>query len=485
MAVHKQSMMKNTALFLLSIACQKAMTLVYFVIVANTFGPAEQGRYSTALAFTALFGVFVDVGTSAMLTREAARKGADVANLIRNMFCSRIVLGIGMYGVIVACAYVIGYPDELIKLIVIAAVAAIIDTCSVVSWAIVRGFHNLTYEAIGGVLAIGIMVAIGGTAMFFHLPVVFLVYAVAAGSASNFALALWVLARKLHFSITPMFHRKTMKTLFTLSLPFAGAAIFSRIYTFADIPLLARLSGEHAAGLYSAAVKIVLALNLIPSSLSASLYPTLSTHAIHRPEQISGTFAKTVFVLALIAFPVATGIGILAPAIVGAFYNESYTSTIPLLQLLSVSIVFGFLYFPVGALLAATNQQVKNTIVYGMAALLSIIGNSILVIAYGAYGAALTAVLVSVAIFTVSFIAAFPHWKSEWRYLFFSLLKICISTVIMAVFILIFAPASLVVRVSTGVVVYAICVIALRLISLQDARRFSNALRIRSEPTDV
>lgn len=485
MALPKQTMMKNTAFFLLSIVCQKAMTLIYFIVVANVFGPAEQGRYSAALAFAALFSVFVDVGTSAMLTREVAQKKEGVEHLIQNVFFSRIALGVVVYGVIVAIAYGAGYPEELVKLIAIAAIAAVIDTCSVMSWAIVRGYHNLSYEAVGGVLAIAVMVAIGGTSMALRAPLQFLVIAVAAGSIANFLLALWVLSRKLRISFMPSFKLETMRVVFSLSLPFAGAAIFSRIYTYADMVLLARLSSEHATGLYSASMKMILALNLIPSSLSASLYPTLSAHAARSTEHVSTTFARTFFILGLIAFPLAVGIALVAQQIIATFYNEQYSGAVPILQLLCVSLVFVFLYFPLGALLAATNQQQKNTAIYGIAAAISIVGNSMLIQQYGPLGAAFIAAVVSGSILSMSLIAAYSYWKSECRFLAVSFLKIIISTALMAGAILFFESANLVFRIAVGIAAYAVCVIALRLVSMQDARRFFDALRIRNNSSDI
>ncbi len=469
MSLPKQTMTKNTAMFLLSIAMQKAMTLVYFVIVANVFGPAEQGRYSAALAFTVLFGVFVDCGTSAMLTRETARRGKDVEPLVRQMFFSRLVLGVAVYGIMIGAAYAFHYSSELISLIWIASIAAIIDTCSVATWSIIRGFHNLTYEAIGGVLAIGTMVILGGVAIFFHLSLAFLMYAVLAGSIANVLLALWVLSHKLHISFTPTIQLPLLKEMIILSLPFAGAAIFSRIYTYTDSTLLASLVSEQAVGWYTAANKIILALNLIPSSLSASLYPTLSSFALSHPQKISSTFAKTLFVLFLIALPVAAGMIILAPYIVIAFYNDHYFPTIGLIQILSISMIFGFLSFPFGALFAATNQQRKNTFLYGIAAVLSIGGNWLLISRFGTIGAAATALIVSFFIFFASLLWSRSYWKSEQTYLFSSIIKIIVAAGSMAGVLWVVKDAvPFVVTLLIGICIYVVCCFALRVITKAD-----------------
>ena len=482
MPLQKQTMTKNTAMFLISIAVQKTMTLVYFVIVANVFGPAEQGRYSAALAFTTLFGVFVDIGTSAMLTREAARRGNGIEALVKNMFFSRIILGCCVYAAMIGGAYAFHYPVELIRLIAIAGIAAVIDTCSVASWSIIRGFHNLSYEAFGGVLAIGVMVLIGGGAIAFRLPLDILVYAVLLGSIANFSLALWVLSKKLRLSVSPSANWGVLRELFVLSLPFAGAAIFSRIYTYTDVTFLAKFSGEQAVGWYSAALKVILALNLIPASVSASLYPTLSSHAAHEPQKVGTTFAKAFFLLALIAFPIAAGMILLAPMIVSTFYNDKYLPTILLLQLLSVSLVFGFLSFPLGALLAATNQQKKNTIIFGIAAAISIIGNIVLIQRYGALGSAYTAIAVSCCIFLISVVVAFPYWKSEWKYLSVSGLKIVLSTIIMAgsVF-LVRNTVPLATSILIGIFVYAVWCMLLRIITKTDVSQLRNSFIKRGE----
>ena len=456
-------------MFLLSIAMQKAMTLVYFVIVANVFGPAEQGRYSAALAFTVLFGVFVDCGTSAMLTRETARRGRDVEPLVRQMFFSRLVLGFVVYGIMIGAAYAFHYSSELISLIWIASIAALIDTCSVATWAIIRGFHNLTYEAIGGVLAIGTMVILGGVAIFLHLPLPFLMYAVLAGSIANVVLAVWVLSHKLHISFTPTIQLPLLKEMIILSLPFAGAAIFSRIYTYTDSTLLASLVSEQAVGWYTAANKIILALNLIPASLSASLYPTLSVFALSHPQKISSTFTKTLFVLFLIALPIAAGMIILAPHIVLAFYNDHYLPTIGLIQILSVSMVFGFLSFPFGALFAATNQQRKNTFLYGIAAALSVGGNWLLISRFGAIGAAATALMVSFFIFFASFLWSRNYWRPEQAYLVSSTLKIVLATSGMAAVLWVVKDAiPFIVTLLIGIVAYVACCFALRVVTKAD-----------------
>jgi len=50
-----QRVAKNTVYTLGSAFAQKLLTMVYFIIVARHYGPADQGHYSSALAFATLF----------------------------------------------------------------------------------------------------------------------------------------------------------------------------------------------------------------------------------------------------------------------------------------------------------------------------------------------------------------------------------------------------------------------------------------------
>ncbi|MDO8571808.1 MAG: oligosaccharide flippase family protein, partial [bacterium] len=173
---------KNSLYSLVSSIIQKAMTLVYFIIVARAFGPSDQGRYSAALAFTTLFNVLIDLGVSSVLTRETARAPQRAHIYVSQMFISRIGISILVYGIIIASASLLGYSQEFIGLVTIAGLASIFDALSNASWAVFRGLRNLFYESIGGILAIAVMIIGGMSTIALHLPITFLMYSVLAGS---------------------------------------------------------------------------------------------------------------------------------------------------------------------------------------------------------------------------------------------------------------------------------------------------------------
>lgn len=469
-------MTKNSFYSLGSTIVQKALTFVYFIIVARYFGPEDQGRYSTALAFAALFSVFIDIGMSAALTRETARDPQKAGSLVGQMFLYRIALGVLVYGITVLLAYALHYSPELIQFIYITAFAAVIDVICTSCWAVFRGFQNLKYEAYGGILAIAIMVILGSTAMIFHLPLVYLVYAVLAGSLANFLYVTFLLlfTCKLSLSLRPDW--VLLKRLFFISLPFAGAAIFSRMYTFSDVAILTRISGEAYAGWYSAAGKIILALNMIPAAISASIYPAMSEYFTTSPNRLGKTYTRATTFLFTIAVPAAVGLSMLARQIVLTFYSTSYLPTAAVLSVLSFALVFCFLSFPVGALLAASDKQIKNTILFGIAAVVNVSLNVILSKHYQAVGTAYASAITYFILFLGGFLWIRVYWRDYTHQLFEVAWKIVVSAGVMALVLFVLREwAPLFVSIILGCGVYGAMLFATRVISVDDIKH----MRIR------
>lgn len=396
--IHPRNITKNSFFSLSSSVVQKILTLVYFVLIARVFGPEDQGRYSAAIAFATLFSVFIDLGLSSALTRETAREPEKARDYLGQMFLLRIVLGILVYGGIVLLPFMLGYSQELRGMIAIAGIAAVIDTVTTSCWFLIRGFRNLLYESIGSTVAVVIMMVGGIVSIALHLPVIALVYAVLAGSTANLVIALWTIffRARIHLSMKPNW--RMIRYLGIIALPFAGSAIFSRIYTFADVAILTRLAGEHAVGLYSAGNKLMLALNILPAALSASLYPALSSYVVSHEQRIAPTMAKAVTFLSLIALPLSVGIGMTAPSIVSLFYGSAYQPTIQVLQVLSIGLFFAFLSFPFGSLIAAQNRQRVNTLIFGIAACVSIVANMMLIPFFSELGSAIAATLTMIVL---------------------------------------------------------------------------------------
>ncbi|MEK7618841.1 MAG: flippase [Patescibacteria group bacterium] len=469
-----QSIARNASYALVSTVIQKALTLFYFILVARTYGPAEQGLYSAALAYTTLFGVLIDLGLSSALVRETARNPDGAQRFLSAMLVVRLVLSVVVYALMIAVAHGIGYSSDLVTLLYVAGVIACIDVVATSCWGIMRGFQNLLYESIGGVLGIGAMIFFGGGAMLLGMPVFALVWAVLAGSVANLIFVLALLVRKARLKLILRISWPALKELSLLAAPFAAAALFSRITTFGDMALLPKLGGEVHAGYYSAANKLILALNMIPAAVSSGLFPALSSSFARGEDNLGRRYCRAHFYLLLISLPMAAGIALLSSPLIFFFYGLNYAPTSAALQILAPALLFGFLMFPVGALLAATNRQYINTIIFGIAALFNIVINIILIPRFFSSGAALASVTSNGIIFFLSFFMTRETWLPQVKFMIFSLAKILGATAVMAgVLLVVREQVHVLWAILCGIGAYGMSVCVFRIIPDEDWKKFT------------
>ncbi len=426
---------KNTMYTLGSALAQKLLTMTYFIIVARYYGPADQGEYSSALAFATLFSVFIDLGISSALTRETAQRQNAAAPLISQMFLLRIATAVIVYPGMIAMAYAFHYPASLVAMIAVAGVIAVIDMFTIACWFVLRGFQNLLYESYAGFFAVLTMVATGIVFIGYGFPITYLLLSVLVGSFVNLVISLFYLLKKSELALSIRPNRAHIKDLLRLAAPFAAVGIFARIYTFGDMTLLPALASASSAGWYAAAQKVMLALNIIPASLSSSLYPAMSASFSSQKERIGFLCSRGLLYLSIIVLPIAVGALYVSHQLVVFVYGEGYLPTARVFELLAPAIVGGFLSFPLGAALASANRQGINACIAGVCAFVNIIANIILIPKFAEQGAAIAASLT----FTIQFFASFfftrEYIKPHLRFLAVRVSRIILASAGMAFFI--------------------------------------------------
>lgn len=466
-----QRVAKNTLVSLGSAFGQKLLTMIFFIIVARHYGPADQGHYSSALAFATLFSIFVDLGISSALTRETARRQQGVAPFVGQMFVLRIASALFVYPGMIAMAYVFHYPASLIAMIMIAGVIAVIDTFTVACWFVLRGFQNLLYESYGGVAAVLAMVVSGLAFIAFGLPIGYLLWSVFIGSMVNLGISLFYLLRKSGLSLSLRPNVSSMRELVRISAPFAVAGIFARIYTFGDMSLLPALASAQAAGWYAAAQKVMLALNIIPAALSSSMYPAMSASFAEQKERVGFLCSRGLLYLAIIVLPIAVGTLLFARHIVLFVYDASYLPTARVFELLTPAIVGGFLSFPLGATLASANRQGINMAVGGLCAFVSIIGNFFLIPLIAEQGAAITASVTYVTQFFASLFFTWEYIQPNLSFLASRLARVLFATAAMASFILVVRDTlPVLIVVVSSMLVYTLCIFLFRVTNISEIR---------------
>lgn len=469
---------KNTFFLTAGSVVQKILAFVYFTVLARHYlTPEDVGRYLYALSYAAMFSVIVDFGVQHVIIREMAKDRSKVSAIIGNALGIKaafaIVTAVAMFG----AARLTESDPVKIALISIACITLVLDSVQLTFYAVMRAYEQLRHEALGVLIGQVITVAFGIAMLALGKPLLYLMVAYVAGSLWN-AFFSWNAAQRVsreRFKL--IFDLRTWREILKLSIPFALAAVFVRVYSSVDSVILNHIAGNAAAAYYGVPYKFVFAFQFIPIALAAAIYPAFSRVWQNNAQKAGDIFSEAERYLMLIVLPLTVGMTTLAEPLTVTLYKSQYLPSVAIMQTLAWCLIPAFLDYPVGALLNATRRQNVQTALMGLAMALSVILNLALVPKYGAAAAAATALTCNSLLFVGGLAYAGRGARIPWKKLLLSFLRISCASAAMGVAMVVFGGhMKLYYSVSLGVLVYLGGLFLLREIGRADAIKLRDLL---------
>lgn len=93
-----QRIAKNTAVLYAAHIVTALLTLLLVVFIARELGDITFGKYSFALAFTAIFAVFLDLGFLTLIVRDVARDKSLASKYLGNIAVIKVILSVIVFG---------------------------------------------------------------------------------------------------------------------------------------------------------------------------------------------------------------------------------------------------------------------------------------------------------------------------------------------------------------------------------------------------
>lgn len=394
---------QNTAYLASAFIIQKILAFFYFVVLARLLGPEGIGQYVFAISLATIFSVFLDFGFRQVLVRAVAQSEQHARSLLKRIWvwllCSGLVVGGGLI------IWVQPWSGEVKSLaILLAIITMLIDGITLTIWSVFRGRQNLWYEARSFIIQYAVVVSGGVFFAWLGLSVAWVVGAVLLGSIVHLLLAVLVVLRTPQ--LLPVGETNiSWRQAFTSALPFALAAIFSRGYGYLDIIFVKYFLNEQAVGWYSGGSKIYNAWQFVPGALGASLYPAMSAVA-NDAARLKKLFEQSVWYLCLLVIPIMVWFWILAEPFVNLLYGQHFGPTVSVLRILSLVFLFSWLGFVYNALLNAKHRQAIATTNMGIALLVSVGANLLLLPRISIHGAAWAMVMSQTTLFILGTIWA-------------------------------------------------------------------------------
>ena len=423
---------ENSAIQMIGKIFSMIFGVVGIGIITRYLGQEGFGKYTTIITFTQIFTVFLDLGLSNVTLKKISHENDEnTENIISKIFTLRFFLNFLIFLAPVV-VFFFPYSSDIKQGILISSFAFFFTNLIQILVVLLQKKLNTISYVIGEVFS----------KLIFLLSVI---YVVTNSLELKHILIFSILSNFVYFINVFIGARKYSKIKFKIDLkfwkeslimcwPFALSIILNLIYFRGDTFILSLLKPQTDVGIYGAAYKVLEIYDMFPILFVNLVLPILDRSYKHGDfERFKRIIQKIFDFFLMISIPLIFGGIILSKDIIILVAGEEFIKAGSVLQILIIAmsiITFGALFC---GLVIAVNKQKRMTIGYMVAAILSIIGYSLLIPKYSYYGAAITTVAVELIV-TVFAVIIF---KKETKFLpsIKSIYKIILSSIIMFVFI--------------------------------------------------
>jgi O-antigen/teichoic acid export membrane protein len=122
--------------------------------------------------------------------------------------------------------------------------------------------------------------------------------------------------------------------LLSAAAPVALAALLVAVYYWNGSTLLARVRGDSAVGVYSAALRLVLGLSFLSSAFAGAMYPVMARVFAMERQRLAQVLERSLRYVALVGIPLGVLGTTLAGSMVTFLYGLQFTESVPALRVL-------------------------------------------------------------------------------------------------------------------------------------------------------
>ncbi|HMG86787.1 MAG TPA: MOP flippase family protein [Terracidiphilus sp.] len=309
---------------------QQVAQLLTMVVLARLLPPSDFGLLGMAAVILGFITIFKDLGTAAAVIRSRAFD----PELLPTVFWANVAMG--MLGtlllVFTAPAVAAFYREPTLTGIMRALALGFF----------ISGLSNLHKALLERKLAFRILAGVELTSV--------LAGAVAGISTAKSGFGVWALVAQLLTSTTFMtvllwifeefkpsmtFSWRALSGLTSFSLNLTGFNVFNYVIRNADNLLIGRFLGPFPLGIYALAYRIMLyPLQSVTTVISRVMYPVYSCMQ-DDDARFRAAFARTGGLIALVTFPLMTGVCVLAEPFILVVFGPHWAGVIPLIRILA------------------------------------------------------------------------------------------------------------------------------------------------------
>lgn len=387
----KETLLKNSAWLLVGEISDKILSYLLIIILARMLGDVGLGEYSFVFAAVQTTFLLADIGVGDYIIREISKYPERTRELFSNAVSLKFALTSA--GFLTTVAFVVLTPKPnyvLISMIFLSTKMVLLNFGSL--FEVVFQSRNKMQYLIGGQiiervasLVLGAYFLLSGKGLIILFAGLFIAYML------KFIYQGFFFVRNIGF-IAPSLNLKIVKELIKGGIPLWLTGVFAFIYFRIDIIMLSLMVNDQVVGWYSAAYKLIDALNFIPYIIFVSAFPSMSRLFVENKELLALLLDRVIRYLVYLAIPIATGTIILSDRILQFIYGSQFNNSVITLRILIVAEALVFITFILAMTLKSIGREKQVTYTLLSLSIFNILFNFILIPKYSYVGASVATV---------------------------------------------------------------------------------------------
>ena len=407
--------------------------------VQNAVGAEEYGFYFAIFNLAYIFNILLDLGITNFNTRNIAQNPQLIDKHLPHMLTIKLLL-LALYVVVTfSTGLLLGYGSRQFYLLAFLTFNQFLNSLILYLRSNFEGLLLFKWDSVISILDRVIMIAICGALLWLPrhptFKIEYFVYAQTAAYLLTAMTALAVLVSKTGFSHL-RFNRPFTLAILKQSLPFALLVLLMASYNRLDPVLLQKLSpeglGDHNAGIYASAFRLLDALTMITYLVSVPLLPIYAKLTKSPTVELASTTRIVTSLMLVYSLTAAITLGSMDSQLMNLLYTEHTEESAAVFRLLVYGIIPISMTYVYGTLLTAAGRLRQLNIFALCTLAINVAVNLLCIPRWGAVGSAWASLIAQ------SFMAVTQIWAAmrifQLRPSWSHILKIALFTLIIGAF---------------------------------------------------
>lgn len=403
----------------------RIIDFAFAMLMLRILAPEMAGRYTFAVAFIGYFDILVRFGLGTLLTREVSKDRGHGNRYLTTATVLRGILWLTslplMTIVILLYAFAGQMTPDIVAAIALFAMGLVFSSLADGFSAVFYAYEKMEYPAAIATVTTLTRVSLGVLILLMGWGFVGLAgVSIIANVVS--ATALGMLMVRHCFQPHMEWDRQTGKWMLLTSFPLMINLMLATIFFRVDVLLLKPLKGDQVVGYYSAALKYVDGLLIIPQYFTQAIFPLMSRYAATSRDSLLRAYVLSLRLLLIVALPIAAGMPFIAEGLILLLGGAEYLpESMIALQIIIWFLPFSFVNSVTQYVLIAIDQQRFLTKAFLIGVTFNILANLLVIPTFSYLGAAVVTILSEIVLLIPFYYAVRKHlgplpWASlAWR----------------------------------------------------------------------